>query len=126
MDDLQRINISPLPGFPAISRKIAVVGKNEDYQNRTVTLVCRVEHYDASGNRLNTFKVLEEKPFLLVATDTSYVNPESGALVLSAGPDTPGVVPQYTFLKNAMASGANILSLIEYAVTEADSLGRFT
>lgn len=126
MEDLQRIDISPLPGFTAIARKIAITGKNEDYQNRTVTLVCRIEHYDASGNRLNTFKALEEKPFLLVATDSSYVNAETGALVPDAGPNTPEVIPQYTFLKNAMASGADMFSLMESAVLEADTLGRFT
>lgn len=128
MEDLQKINISALPGFPAISRKMAVIGKNEDYENRTVTLVLKPEHYDASGNRLNAFKALEEKPFLLVATDTSYVNPESGALVFPDGSGNMphGSIPQYTFLKNAMENGANIMALIEYAVTEADNLGRFT
>jgi hypothetical protein len=59
MNDLQRVPISSSPGYPDVVRKIAVIGKNEDYQGRTVTLICAIEHYDQDDNRLKAFAAIE-------------------------------------------------------------------
>lgn len=126
--DLQRINISASPGYPDVVRKIAVIGKNEDYKGKSVTLICSIEHYDQDNNRLKAFQSLERDNFLLVADNTSFVNPGTGALVFPDGdgqyPD--GSVGQYTWLKAAVEAGANPFTISQGAVLEADSFGRFT
>lgn len=127
MEDLQRINISASPGYPDVVRKIAVTGKNEDYKYRTVTLICAIEHYDKNGNRLKAFTAIERDSFLLVASDTSFVNPQTGALV---HPDATGNIPagamgQYSWLKMAVENGANPFEITTGAVLEADGYGRF-
>ena len=125
--DLQRIDISAFPDASGIQRKIAILGRNEDYQNRTVTLICGIEHYDQDGDRLRVFAAIERDPFLLVASDTSFVDPQTGALVFSdfEGNYPQGSIGQYSWLKAAVESGANPFSIAEAAVLEADSLGRF-
>lgn len=127
MDNLQRIDISASPGYPDVVRKIAVLGKNEDYLNKSVTLICRVEHYDVHGFRLKAFAPIERDPYLLIASDTSYVNPETGALVFpdEHGSYPPGSMGQYSWLKLAVESGANPFTISQGAVMEADSLSRF-
>lgn len=128
MEDLQRIPISASPGYPDVVRKIAIVGKNEDYEQRTVTLICKIEHYDAESRRLNAFVSLERDHFLLVASDTSKVASATGALVF---PDESGSFPQdsvgqYTWLKSAVENGVNPFDIAAGAVLEADALKRFT
>lgn len=126
MDDLQRIDIS---GWleASVCRKIAIVGKNEDYQRKTVTLICAVEHYNMEGIRMRAFAPLERDPFLLVASNESKVNPETGALVFPIDGVYPaGAVGQYDWLKAAVEAGANPFAIIASAVLEADLLGRFT
>ncbi|MDQ6479814.1 hypothetical protein [Dyadobacter sp. LHD-138] len=127
MENIQRIDISPFPGYPDVARKIAVVGKNEDYKNGSVTLICQIEHYDQVGKRLNVFAAIERDPFLLVADDTSMVNSATGALVFKDenGHYPAGSVGQYTWLKLAVESGANPFTISEGAVLEASALGRF-
>jgi hypothetical protein len=127
MQDLQRIQISSSPGYPQVTRKIAVVGKNEDYQSGTVTLICNIEHYDAAGKRLKAFQSIERDPFLLVASDTSMVNPQTGALVFpnSLGEYPAGSMGQYSWLKMAVENGANPFDISAGAVLEADGYGRF-
>ena len=126
--DLQRIAISAFPDASGIQRKIAILGRNEDYQNRTVTLICGIEHYDQTGNRLKVFAAIERDPFLLVASDTSFVDPQTGALVFAdqTGSYPAGSVSQYSWLKTAVENGANPFAIAQAAVLEADSLGRFT
>ena len=128
MENIQRVQISPSPGYPDVVRKIAIVGKNEDYKNETVTLICSVEHYDQSGNRLNAFASIEKDSFLLVAKDESKVNPATGALVFpdDKGNYPAGAIGQYTWLKMAVENGANPFDIAAGAVIEADSLKRFT
>lgn len=128
MENIQRIEISPSPGYPDVVRKIIIAGRNEDYVNETVTLICRIEHYDQHNNRLNAFAALERDSFLLVADDTSMVNAQTGALVF---PDVNGNYPegsigQYTWLRTAVEGGMNPFAIAEGAVLEADSYGRFT
>lgn len=127
MDTIQRVEIAPSPGYPDVVRKIAVIGKNEDYQNGSVTLICSIEHYDLAGNRLKAFAAIEKDPFLLVADNSSQVNPATGQLVF---PDNTGNYPagsmgQYDWLKMAVESGANPFTISEGAVMEASLLGRF-
>ena len=128
MDHIQRIEISPSPGYPDVVRKIAVIGKNEDYKYCSVTLICQIEHYDQTGKRLNAFAAIERDPFLLIADDSSRVNPETGALVFkdANGNYPAGSIGQYTWLKAAVENGANPFAITTGAVLEADSLGRFT
>jgi len=127
MQTVQRILITPSPGYPDVVRKIAVVGKNEDYKNGSVTLICEIEHYDKDGNRLHAFAAIERDPFLLVADDSSFVDPQTGRLVFkgSNGQYPAGSVGQYTWLKLAVESGANPFTISEGAVLEASLLGRF-
>jgi len=124
---VQRILITPSPGYPDVVRKIAVVGKNEDYKNGSVTLICEIEHYDKDGNRLRAFAAIERDPFLLVADDSSFVDPKTGKLVFkgSNGQYPAGSVGQYTWLKLAVETGANPFTISEGAVLEASLLGRF-
>ena len=124
---VQRILITPSPGYPDVVRKIAVVGKNEDYKNGSVTLICEIEHYDKDGNRLRAFSAIERDPFLLVADDSSFVDPQTGKLVFkdNKGQYPAGSVGQYTWLKLAVESGANPFTISEGAVLEASLLGRF-
>ncbi len=128
MDGLQRIEISSSPGYPDVVRKIAILGKNEDYKAKTVTLICGIEHYDQAGNRLKAFQSIERDSFLLVASDTSYVNPGTGALVFPGedGQYPAGSMGQYSFLKYAVENGANPFTITAGAVMEADAYGRFT
>ncbi|WP_254561789.1 hypothetical protein [Dyadobacter diqingensis] len=128
MENIQRVEISPSPGYPDVVRKIIIAGRNEDYLAKTVTLICRIEHYDQHNNRLNAFAAIERDPFLLVADDTSKVDPLTGALVF---PDENGNYPigatgQYTWLHAAVESGVNPFSIAQGAVLEADSYLRFT
>ncbi len=127
MEDLQRIEIQPSSGYKDVVRKIAIVGKNEDYVNRSVTLICAVEHYDKDGKRLKAFASIERDPFLLQATDTSYVNPQTGALVFpnAKGEYPAGSMGQYSFLKMAVEGGMNPFAITAGAVLEAAALGRF-
>lgn len=127
MSNLQRIGISPSPGYPDVVRKIVVIGRNEDYQNQSVTLICMIEHYDENDYRLNAFRAIERDPFLLMADNTSKVNPETGALVFpdQAGNYPEGSVGQYDWLKAAVENGANPFTIATGAVMEADSLKRF-
>ena len=127
MSDLQKIAISSSPGYPDVARKIAVAGRNEDYKSQTVTLICFVEHYDAQGYRLNAFQCIERDPFLLVADNSSKVNPETGALVFpdETGNYPEGSIGQYDWLKLAVENGANPFVIAAGAVMEADSLKRF-
>ena len=126
--DIQLIEISAFPGYENIHRKIAIVGKNEDYVNSTVTLLCEVRHYDPDGNRLLNMKGFESETILLVASDASKVDPETGALVF---PDPKGNYPtgsmgQYSWLKMAVEAGANPFAITAGAVMEADKLKRFS
>lgn len=127
MDNIQRIEISPSPGYPDVVRKILIAGRNEDYITKTVTLICRIEHYDQHNNRLNAFAAIERDSFLLVADDTSMVNAQ-GALVFADGQGNfpEGSVGQYTWLHLAVGGGMNPFAIAEGAVLEADSYGRFT
>lgn len=127
MSNLQRIGISSSPGYPDVVRQIVVVGRNEDYKSESVTLICMIEHFDGSGHRLNSFRAIEREPFLLMADNSSKVNPESGALVFpdQAGNYPEGSVGQYDWLKAAVENGANPFSIATGAVMEADSLKRF-
>jgi hypothetical protein len=127
MDNIQRIEISPFPGYPDVARKIAVVGKNEDYKSGSVTLICQIEHYDQNNNRLNAFAAIERDSFLLVADDSSKINPQTGALVFpdETGHYPAGSVGQYTWLKAAVESGVNPFDISHGAVLEASALGRF-
>lgn len=128
MNDLQRIPISASEAYPGVVRKIAIVGKNEDYEQRTVTLICKIEHTDADGRRLNAFATLERDPFLLVASDSSLVHPQTGALVFpdESGNFPKGSIGQYTWLKAAVENGVNPFDITAGAVLEADTLKRFT
>ncbi|PWJ49590.1 hypothetical protein CLV98_1463 [Dyadobacter jejuensis] len=128
MNTLQRVVISSSPGYPQVVRKIVVVGKNEDYRNESVTLICMIEHYDQNDNRLQAFKAIEVNPFLLIADNSSYVNSETGGLVFkdSQGQYPAGSVPQYDWLRQAVENGANPFHIAQGAIIEADSLGRFT
>ena len=128
MNDLQRVPISSSPGYPDVVRKIAVIGKNEDYKGKTVTLICAIEHYDQEENRLKAFAAIERDAFLLVASDTSFVNPATGALVFPGadGQYPAGAMGQYTWLKMAVENGANPFEITAGAVLEADAYGRFT
>lgn len=127
MDNIQRVEIAPSPGYPDVVRKIAVTGKNEDYKNGSVTLICEIEHYDPTGYRLRAFAAIEREPFLLVADNSSMVNPQTGQLVFkdSKGKYPAGSVGQYDWLKMAVESGANPFTISEGAVLEASALGRF-
>lgn len=123
MNTIQRIIISSSVGYPDVIRKIAIIGKNEDYARQSVTLICSIEHYAPDGvTRLGAFKAIEKDPFLLVADNTSIVNPDTGALILGGEPLGVG---QYTWLKQAVENGANPFVLSEAAVLEADGYGRF-
>jgi hypothetical protein len=129
MDNIQRIEISSSAGYPDVKRKIAIIGRNEDYKNGSVTLICQVEHYDQNSNRLKAFAAIERDPFLLVADDTSMVNPLTGQLVFkdANGNYPPDAVGQYTWLKLAVElNGVNPFIIATEAVREADELGRFT
>ena len=128
MENIQRIEISPSPGYPDVVRKMVVAGRNEDYLSKTVTLICRIEHYDQNSKRLNAFATIERDPFLLIADDSSRVNPQTGALVFKDenGNYPAGSIGQYTWLQAAIESGANPFDIATGAVIEADSLGRFT
>lgn len=129
MDNLQRIAISSSPGYPEVDRKIAIIGRNEDYAGKTVTLICKIEHYSQDDQRLNAFAALERDPFYLIADDSSKVNPETGALVFpdpETGQYPAGSIGQYTWLKGAVEAGANPFTITEGAVLEADSYLRFT
>lgn len=127
MENLQRIEISSSPGYPQVVRKVAVTGKNEDYRKGAVTLICEIEHYDQSGTRLKAFAALEREPFLLIADNTSFVDPQTGALVFKdeQGQYPQGAMGQYTWLKLAVENGANPFVITQAAVLEADSLKRF-
>lgn len=127
MENVQRILIAPSPGYPDVVRKIAVVGKNEDYKYRSVTLICQIEHYDKDGHRLNAFAAIERDPFLLVADDSSMVDPATGALVFkdATGNYPAGSMGQYSWLKAAVESGVNPFDISQGAVVEASVLGRF-
>ena len=127
MNDLQRVDISSSPGYPEVLRKIAVIGKNEDYKSKSVTLICAIEHYDQHGTRLKAFQTIERDPFLLVADNTSFVDPATGALVFPGenGEYPEGVTGQYSWLKLAVESGANPFDISARAVLEADAYGRF-
>ena len=125
---LQRFDIAASTGYPDVARKVAIIGRNEDYVGQRVTLLTKVEHYDAEGKRLNAFAPLEINPILLVADNTSYVNPETGALVFAdavTGQYEQGSVGQYDWLKSAVEAGANPFDIASGAVLEAVSLGRF-
>lgn len=127
--NLQRIQISASPGYPDVVRTIAIVGRNEDYLNQVVTLICAMEHADQDGNRLKAFGALEKEHFLLVADNTSKVNPSTGTLVFpdpETGEYPAGSMGQYDFLKMAIENGANPFTITEAAVLEADNLKRFT
>ena len=127
MENLQRIEIGPAPWFPDVVRKVVVTGKNEDYSNRTVTLICQLEYYDKENRRLLAFAKLEGNAILLTATDTSWVNPATGALVFpdENGQHPEGSMPQYSFLEYAIQNGMNPFTIAEGAVMEAAALGRF-
>ncbi|GGM81798.1 hypothetical protein GCM10010967_11940 [Dyadobacter beijingensis] len=127
MPNLQRIAISSSPGYPDVVRQIVVVGRNEDYQNESVTLICMIEHFDGTGYRLNSFRAIEREPFLLMADNSSKVNPENGALVFpdQSGNYPEGSVGQYDWLKAAVENGANPFTIATGAVMEADALKRF-
>lgn len=127
MSNLQRIGISSSPGYPDVVREIVVVGRNEDYQSESVTLICMIEHFDGLGHRLNSFRAIERDPFLLMADNSSKVNPETGALVFpdQVGTYPEGSVGQYDWLKAAVENGANPFTIATGAVMEADALKRF-
>ena len=127
MQNIQRIQITPSPGYPDVVRKIAVVGKNEDYKNGSVSLICEIEHYDSTGYRLKAFAAIEKEPFILIADNSSLVNPQTGQLVFKDGKGNypPGSMGQYDWLKLAVESGANPFTISEGAVLEASALGRF-
>jgi len=127
MENLQRITIGAAPWFPDVVRKVVVTGKNEDYAARTVTLICQVEYYDQDGRRILAFAKLEGNAVLLTASDTSWVNPATGALVFvdANGQHPEGSMPQYAFLEYAIQNGMNPFTIAEGAVREAAALGRF-
>lgn len=119
---MQSIAIYPHSAYPTVNRKIEVVGKNEDYESESVTLLCRIRHTDQEGERIKALAPIEKDLILLKATDESIVDPQTGALLPI---NTPGGVGQYTWLKTAIEAGANPFILIEGAVLEAASMGRF-
>ncbi len=124
---LQTISISDFPNLPEIKRKVVIIGRNEDYENKRVTLLCRVEHYNQANERIHNLRAIERDPYLLVATSDTLVNPNTGAILL---PDGEGNYPQdsmseYDFLKAAIDAGANHNVLVEGAVLQADSFNRF-
>jgi hypothetical protein len=128
MNELQTFDISHFPGIAEIARKALVIGRNEDYENRKVTLLVRVEHYTLAGARINSMTAIERTPFLLIASDESFVNPQTGALVFPdpvTGQYPAGSISEYAFLKAAVDDGVNPNTLVQGAILQADALGRF-